>query len=384
EAMETATFSGSLLPAEDPTARTNNRLIALDADVSESDVRHQNGSSSAFKRLGAPFSLPVQAGSHSLLCPRLPEGFSQRSTMLVQRLPREWRNRLLSASRLTDGKALDQLGVTATGAGVFSLMESLYSLPEAPALLCARPGPTMDYLKQVLWKIAERANDESSVKDAVLSDSIRQHVRGRGLPLTSVQEAKALFAHWQSSFELDATALRFGSPAEVWLKAQNGNVYLRSTAVVSANVAALATTPFPDSSAPKRSRARIWAHAETYFACTKSWHECRSDALWRLEWRARLRRVQPYASLLRQAGARPAEPSQLEDTVVNWLERSARPLGPSWRSPRVRGFVPDFEPIPVRDTRTFRSREMSHGRAAEDASLDEFLAREGTANSVIH
>ena len=97
-----------------------------------------------------------------------------------------------------------------------------------------------------------------------------------------------------------------GSPSKVWEWAVNGNVFMRSFSQVEktksmvANddkvleVADLGNTgglvPIDDD--------QITAHAEIYLDCSKRWMDCKSNAMWQMRWRARLRRIQPAERLV--------------------------------------------------------------------------------------
>ena len=97
-----------------------------------------------------------------------------------------------------------------------------------------------------------------------------------------------------------------GSPSKVWEWAVNGNVFMRSFAQVekkqsmAANddevlqVADLSRT----GTVQPIEQDQIVAHAEIYLDCAARWMDCKSNAMWQLRWRARLRRIQPFERLV--------------------------------------------------------------------------------------
>lgn len=389
DATEAATFSGSLLPVTESPPVIGDAATQLEHAASNLSANQSNGAlSGVSNRLGAPFSLPVEPESHSLLCPRLPRGHERRSAALAMKLPAAWSSLLLNAPGPEQQRALVELGIEGHSQGALPLLESLYELKEtgAPALLCGRAGAPLERLKQAMWKVAERANEQLAVGDATLTNKIRSHLRDPETSLASVPEARALFRRWQSSFELDASEFRFGRPVKVWSQAKNGNVYFRSTAVVSAKIDPMSSVPFSVADALPATPARIWAHAEMYFDCTEPWNECGPNATWQLAWSARLRRIQPYGLLLRREGVNPIHvvPSDLETTIVYWLERSTTRLGRNFGRPEVRGFVPELEAVQIRNTPAFGLLDASRTDLSTDASLAAFLQHQAAANSIIH
>jgi len=101
-----------------------------------------------------------------------------------------------------------------------------------------------------------------------------------------------------------------GSPSKVWEWAVNGNVFMRSFAQVEKTqgmaaaddkvlkVADLSKTGTVEAI----DKDQIIAHAEMYLDCSsKRWMDCKSNAMWQLRWRARLRRIQPAERLVATA-----------------------------------------------------------------------------------
>ena len=101
-----------------------------------------------------------------------------------------------------------------------------------------------------------------------------------------------------------------GSPSKVWEWAVNGNVFMRSFAQVEKTqkmaaeddrvlkVADLNRT----AAVEPIEQDQIVAHAEMYLDCdAKRWMDCKSNAMWQLRWRARLRRIQPFERLVASA-----------------------------------------------------------------------------------
>ena len=98
-----------------------------------------------------------------------------------------------------------------------------------------------------------------------------------------------------------------GSPSKVWEWAVNGNVFMRSFAQVAKKqsmaaeddrllkVADLSKT----ATVEPIEQDQIIAHAEIYLDCSSPrWMDCKSNAMWQLRWRARLRRIQPIERLV--------------------------------------------------------------------------------------
>ena len=98
-----------------------------------------------------------------------------------------------------------------------------------------------------------------------------------------------------------------GSPSKVWEWAVNGNVFMRSFAQVEKKqgmaaeddrllkVADLSKT----ATVEPIEQDQIIAHAEIYLDCSSPrWMDCKSNAMWQLRWRARLRRIQPIERLV--------------------------------------------------------------------------------------
>ena len=98
-----------------------------------------------------------------------------------------------------------------------------------------------------------------------------------------------------------------GSPSKVWEWAVNGNVFMRSFAQVEKKqsmaaeddrllkVADLSKT----TAVEPIEQDQIVAHAEIYLDCSSPrWMDCKSNAMWQLRWRARLRRIQPIERLV--------------------------------------------------------------------------------------
>jgi len=100
-----------------------------------------------------------------------------------------------------------------------------------------------------------------------------------------------------------------GSPAKVWEWAVNGNVFMRSFAQVekAQSMAARDDQLLKVADLGKTGQLQaigkdqISAHAEIYLECGKRWMDCKSEAMWQLRWRARLRRIQPAERLVATA-----------------------------------------------------------------------------------
>jgi hypothetical protein len=100
------------------------------------------------------------------------------------------------------------------------------------------------------------------------------------------------------------------APAKVWEYAVNGNVFMRSFAQVKKPKQMSSRDDkgleVADGTRTGNLQAveddQIVAHAEMYYDCAlPRWMECRSEAPWRIKWRARLRRIQPMERLVATA-----------------------------------------------------------------------------------
>ena len=214
-------------------------------------------------RVASPASLPLEVERASLLCAQPSQGWEGRASAAVEGLLRS--DATAAARQPVGPHVLSALGIRQRGSPI-AITARLAGLADdlAPGVFCSEAGPALDGLAALGRELAaaERRTAASS-----------------GTP-----PLQAALRHGSSAAPL-------ATPTRVWAPARNGNVYLRSAALLS--------IPAPASSAAP---SGVVAHAEMYFDCTASWQRCAPDAAWQPRWRARLRQVRPLSELLAAAG----------------------------------------------------------------------------------
>ncbi len=117
-----------------------------------------------------------------------------------------------------------------------------------------------------------------------------------------------------------------GQPSKVWEWAVNGNVFMRSfsevkkdTPMLSRDDKGLMVGAFQGAKLESVDTDDIIAHAEIFYDCKGPWASgtCRSNAMWALRWKARLRRVQSVGKLVSTA---------LEPIIVSTLTQAINEL----------------------------------------------------------
>jgi hypothetical protein len=265
------------------------KKAAKPATKEPTDNRGQAWDKVAQRRMGLVFSLPVQEGSLSTLC-------TQAGKFFTTTLP-----------SLFAGHEVNPLGWTG------GLVDSLFG--SVPNLFCAPANAgTAPTAKHRVPNNKDKANSTSVPKSAEdqLNKQIENACNGARVAfdrLPDKEKAGAKYNDGNDEFDMkqcktDAKAKTKDStdaldktgdqvtkcvkPADVWTMTSNGTLFMQSFSWADKSA------PFP--------AASVRAQAEMYFDCTDQWNasSCKSLAMWRPRWRARLRRVQPLADLLKQ------------------------------------------------------------------------------------
>jgi len=253
-------------------------------------------------RLGIGVSLPVQTESYSVLCQKAGESVLNNLAGVLERMG-------VPAGAV---EGIDKAKVF-LGAIVGSL----------PGLFCAPIGGPPTGLDDLVGKQAiDSCKSELESKRVFQGDSQGNNeikYRDKDGKLVSEDEyvkgcakdkKKQANDKLKDSFTSNYDLTECGSPVKVWEWAVNGNVFMRSFSQVEKTkvmapkddqvleVADLGRTgglaPIDDD--------QITAHAEIYLDCDKArWMDCKSNAMWQLRWRARLRRIQPAERLVATA-----------------------------------------------------------------------------------
>lgn len=301
-------------------------------------------------RLASPVSLPVQSDSTSLLCALPPEDWERRAAAALERLSLAAAPALVAEPGRLGRRARRALGLPGQSSPL-SLAAQLSGLAEgvAPSVFCPATGDAADALTGAARVLVQAASPASGVESS----------RSSPLSLSDAQRvSQALERTWQGGAE-PATA----SPARVWAPARNGNVFMRSAALLPAKGDA-SERAAAESGVGSGVEAPL-AHAEMYFDCEGRWERCEPDAAWQPRWTARLRRVHPLGPLLARAAG------DARGESLGWLGRALPPLGEQ----------------PVGGTRQYslatRRSERAAGRAGAE-SLAELLRREAGSERLIH
>ncbi len=378
--VATGTFSASLLPTSNPQRAQELTRCSVEGHVrrsaergSERVARDVVALSRAggerpplTRKLGMPFSLPVEAEDYSLLCRAAGDPGKVEAEPIAQALSGRSRDFLVdNAGR---HRALTALGLSSSAARTLDIVRELSALlgGRADALFCAAHGPARRELVAVAARLArhfqaqERRAEPSDDEPALL------------LTLADAQRA---FAALDDAWRREPSDAACSQPAKVWAAAKNGNVHFRSTALVA-----------PFARAEEKTNAGVWAHAETYFDCADRWERCAPNALWQLRWSSRLRRVQPFAALLEAGGVKWTRGERLasESAVREWLGLGARRLGQSseFATALVRGFVPGLAARRVQQTPAFASEQALFRR--RPSALAELIQAARAAQAEIH
>jgi hypothetical protein len=254
-------------------------------------------------RMGIGFSLPVQVESYSVLCQKAGESVLNNLAGVLERMG-------------VPAGAVE--GIDKAKGFLGAIVGSL------PGLFCApvnQPPAGLDD------KVKKQATD--SCKSDL--DGKPHHFRGDSngnneltyedkdgnwvseneyVERCSKDKTKEANDKLSKTFTSNYDIVECGSPSKVWEWAVNGNVFMRSFSQVEKTkamaakddqvlrVADLSKTsvlqPIEDD--------KITAHAEIYLDCDKKrWMDCKTNAMWQMRWRARLRRIQPIERLVATA-----------------------------------------------------------------------------------
>jgi len=253
-------------------------------------------------RLGIGVSLPVQTESYSVLCQKAGESVLNNLAGVLERMG-------VPAGAV---EGIDKAKVF-LGAIVGSL----------PGLFCAPIGGPPTGLDDLVGKQAiDSCKSELPDKRVIQGDSQGNNeikYRDKDGKLVSEDEyvkgcakdkKKQANDKLKDSFTSNYDLTECGSPVKVWEWAVNGNVFMRSFAQVEKTKV---MAPKDDKVLEVAELGRkgdlaaidddqVTAHAEIYLDCDKKrWMDCKSNAMWQMRWRARLRRIQPAERLVATA-----------------------------------------------------------------------------------
>jgi hypothetical protein len=311
-------------------------------------------------RLGKPFSLPVEANRYSLLCQQLPEPEQPRMKAVFQKLAGARAAVLEGAPASASRQALRALGLPEKES-LAAIVERLAELANGGArgVFCVPAGERVEQLESVARMLRGALRSGAAPSPGAL---------GSAPTLAEAQHAWRQLQHsWTSSGDdrLDAR------PAKVWSLTQNGDLFMRSAALLPLDGTLTGSAPDSALREPSPSGWRdtvgIVAHAEMYFDCPDTWEHCAANAAWQLAWTARLRRVHPSSVLLDDAEA-----------------RAGRTLAPG----NGALLLPPLEPWAIEQTLPFLlSKQLENPAsvaAAPPESLARFLLDAAELDSTIH
>ncbi|HEY5955364.1 MAG TPA: hypothetical protein VIV60_02375 [Polyangiaceae bacterium] len=240
------------------------------------------------RRLAEPNGLPVSREDVSAGCPG-----PARDTDVSATSEASSSESAMSPARVQH--TLQALGLSSRSDGALALLMSLYghNSAAAPNWFCANASRSVERVKTVAWQLAAAALRRSSHPDEELLRVIDAHVDGSAAIGVAVTSGISPLRSLVTGVESETPESRFGAAARVWPLAANGSFHFRSAAVVSRDRKGADAVNIP---------AGIVAQAEAYFDCDGAWRNCNANAMWQLSWRARLRRVQPFARLMQDAG----------------------------------------------------------------------------------
>lgn len=254
-------------------------------------------------RMGIGVSLPVQVESYSVLCQKAGEGVLNNLAGVLERMG-------VPAGAV---QGIDKAKVF-LGAIVGSL----------PGLFCAPIGGPPAGLEDMVGKQAidsckseldgkprKFVSDSHGSTTVTYEDEDGKYVsEDEYVKKCSKKKKKEANDKLKDSFTTNYDLTECGSPSKVWEWAVNGNVFMRSFAQVEKNksmaasddrVLQVADMSKTGALAPIEDE-QITAHAEIYLDCDKKrWMDCKTNAMWQMRWRARLRRVQPAERLVATA-----------------------------------------------------------------------------------
>jgi len=338
-------------------------------------------------RMGVGFSLPVQNESYSLLCQRAGEFVLNNIAGVMERMG--------APSLAIEG--VDK-AKTFLGAVVGSL----------PGLFCApmSAGQTPAGLSDLVGKQAiDSCKSELPGKRVIVGDSQGNneikyrdkdgklvgeddYVKGcaKDKSKDANKKLKDSFQTQDESYDLTEC----GTPAKVWEWAVNGNMFMRSFAQVDKDRPMaerddrgleIADGKQTGNLEPLAPADEINAHAEIYFDCHARWMGCRSNAMWQLRWRARLRRVEPLERMLATA----VEPG-IVATLTQFFNQSGGKVGDKLRDKLS---IPNIVVPHVKDTwyyRRLKTQGVMGGLYQSGAfnGIGAFIVNHSSNGSTIH
>lgn len=262
------------------------------------------------QRMGVGVSLPVQEDYYYILCKRAGEFGLRQYVGLLRRMH-------------APDAVVSALGTAQTVAGkITEAFSDLFCSPGGIDSIYARVSAVLekgagDSCKSEIQKkdeprrvIAVDGNGVAEVRyrrDDGTFESEEERVSGCKKATSKAQGKEVEKARESSKDDPDFSAC--GKPAKVWEYAINGNVFMRSFAVIEKDTPmarrddrGLAVGAMNNAvSVPPVQPESIGAHAEMYFDCPGQWYACYRNAMWQLRWSARLRRIQPMQNLLSTA-----------------------------------------------------------------------------------
>jgi hypothetical protein len=152
----------------------------------------------------------------------------------------------------------------------------------------------------------EPGGTDEKKDDAARDKFIKECIEDRDKK-TKVQLDKSVPKETAEAETCEDPGMDCSRPVKVWEWAANGNLFMRSFATVAKDAKlkgigdrGIEVASMSKARATALDLERVDAHSEMYFDCKATWGECKGDAMWTLAWRARLRRVQPFGTLVRK------------------------------------------------------------------------------------
>ncbi|HEY0468520.1 MAG TPA: hypothetical protein VGC79_30205, partial [Polyangiaceae bacterium] len=316
-----ATESASLLPSINPKGIQTlakcfkgpkaGKTPKKEESENESESRLGKGIAKSFDfyqtflsnpRMGIGTSLPVQVESYSVLCQKAGESVLNNLAGVLERMG-------VPAGAV---EGIDKAKIF-LGAIVGSL----------PGLFCSPIGAPPAGLDDLVGKQATDSckseldgKPRKFVGDSHGNNTVTYEVDGKYvtedeyLKKCTKDKKKQANDKINGAFAKNYDMAECGSPSKVWEWAVNGNVFMRSFAQIEKR---RAMAPIDDQLLQVADLGKhgglspieddqITAHAEIYLDCdAKRWMDCKSNAMWQMRWRARLRRIQPASRLVATA-----------------------------------------------------------------------------------
>jgi hypothetical protein len=316
-----ATESAALLPSINPKGIQTltkcfkgvkaGKIPKQEESENESETRLGKGIAKTFDfyqtflsnpRMGIGTSLPVQVESYSVLCQKAGESVLNNLAGVLERMG-------VPAGAV---EGIDKAKIF-LGAIVGSL----------PGLFCAPIGGPPTGLDDLVGKQAidscksqldgrprKFVGDSQGNNTVTYEDDDGNYVtEDEYVKKCAKDKKKEANDKLKDAFKSNYDLTECGSPSKVWEWAVNGNVFMRSFAQVEKSKTMVAADDRVLEVADLGKTGglaaidedQIVAHAEIYLDCAKRWMDCKSNAMWQMRWRARLRRIQPAERLVATA-----------------------------------------------------------------------------------